>query len=118
MSGSVIFQNAPQPGAAEILRGLLHRRIDVGERGDGVEVDDRVERKRLDDGDAPELVRREPVERPAVRPQAELDDEGVERAVLPEDLLDADGADERRQDHRDENERAEQPLAAEKRTGR
>ena len=37
------FAEAAQAGAAEVFRGLLHRRVDVGERGDDVEVDDRVE---------------------------------------------------------------------------
>src|ERR1019366_7611169 len=107
-----------EAGAAEILRGFLHCGVDVGERGEGVEVDDGIERKRLDDRDAPKLIRREPIDGRRGREQAGVVEEGVERAVLPEDLLDADGADERRQNHRDEDERTEEIFRGEKEAGK
>ena len=105
--------NPAQTGAAEILRRLFHRRVYIGQSRNGVEIDNRVECQRLDQHNAPELIGGEPVERPTRRPQAQMDDEGVECAVLPKDLLDADGADEGRQDHRDEHERTEDGLARE-----
>src|SRR5690606_11900134 len=76
-----------------------------------VEVDDRVERERADERDAPERRDAKPVEGPALGTQAEPDEEGVERAVLSEDLLDADGADEGREDHRHEHDRGERGFA-------
>ena len=101
---------AAQAGATEIFGSLLHGRVDVGQCRDGVEVDDGVEAEGVDERDAEKLVRAEPVERPAMRPQPEVDEQGVERAILPEDLFDADGADEGRQDHRHEDERPEKAL--------
>ena len=101
---------ALEAGAAEVLRGLLHRRVDVGQRGHRVQVENRVEGQGLDHGDAPELVRREPVERPAPRTQVQVDDQSGEGAVLPEDLLDADGPHEGRQDHGHEDQRTEHAL--------
>ena len=87
-------------------RGAGHRPRDVG-------VDARVllpQREGLDDGDAPELVRRKPVDRGTGSEQAELAEQGVEGAVLSEHLFNADGADEGRQDHRDEDEGAEETF--------
>ena len=63
---------APQARAAEVGGGLLHGRIDVGQRRDGVQIDDRVEAECLDEHDAPELAGGKPVERPAGRPQAQV----------------------------------------------
>jgi hypothetical protein len=94
---------APQARAAEVLGRLLHGRVDVRQRGDGIKVDDRVERERLDHSDAPELVRREPVERPAAGPEAQVDQECVHGPVLAEDLLDAYCPDEGRKDHGDQD---------------
>jgi hypothetical protein len=59
----VILKKRRSPGAAEVLRRLVHRRIDVRERGDGIEINDRIERKCLDDCDTPKLMGREPVDR-------------------------------------------------------
>src|SRR5438445_8564615 len=70
------LKKTAEAGAAEILRGFLHRWIDVGECGDRVEVDDRIERKRFNQGNAPKLVGRKPVKGPAVWFEAEVDDEG------------------------------------------
>ncbi len=106
-------RDLPEPAkarAAEVLGGLLHRGIDVRQRGDGVQVDVGVEREGFDDSDAPELVRRKPVIGPPMRPQPQVHDQRVERAVLPEDLLDADRAHERRKDHRDEDRGIKETL--------
>ena len=110
------FPETTEAGAAKILGGFLHRGVDVGEGGDGVEVDDRVERERLDDDDAPELVCGEPIEGPPGRAEVELDEEGVESAVLAENLFDPDRADKGRQNHRDQHERAEQSFPGEEKT--
>ena len=104
------FPKTAEAGAAEILGGFLHRGVNVGEGGDGVEVNDGVEREGLDDGDAPELVCRKPVDRGTGSEQAELAEQGIEGAVLSEHLFNADGADEGRQDHRDEDEGAEETF--------
>ena len=98
-------EDRPAP-AAEVGGGLLHRGVDVGERGADVEEDDRVERERLDEDDADVARLAEPVDRPAA-------EDGVERPVGPEHLGDADGAHEGREDERDENQRAEGLLPGE-----
>ena len=103
-----------QPGAAEVLGRLLHGGVDVGEGGDDVEVDDGVEIEGDHGGDAPELALTEPVNGSSGILETEMDEEGVQRALLAENLADADGADEGGQDHRDENEGAEEGFAGEK----
>ena len=102
---------APQAGAAETGGGFLHRRVDVGQRGNRVEVDDRIKAEGLDQDDPEEWARRKPIKGPTRRAQAERDEQGVDRAVLPEDLLDANRAHERRQNHRNQQEGGQQALA-------
>ena len=108
------LEKPPEARAPEVFGGLLHRRVDVGQGSNRVEIDDGVEAEGVDQRDAEKLVRAEPVEGPPMRPQAEVDDQAVERTVLAEDLLDADGADERRQDHRHEDEGSEKALQRKK----
>ena len=78
---------------------------------DGVEVNDRIKMQHLHDDDAQHALLTEPVGRMHRIHEAEIDQEAVQRTRLTQHGLDADGTDERRQDHRHEHERIEQRTA-------
>ena len=105
------LEEAPETGATKVLGGFLHRRINVGEGGGGVEIDDGVERKGVDEGDAKKRTHRKPVVGPAFGAEMQVNEQGVERTILSEDLLDPDRADKWRQDHRNKHDGAEQAFA-------
>ena len=69
--------------------------------------------QRVQRDDAPEAAFAEPVDRLVFGEHAEMHEHRIERAVLPEHLADADRANERRQNHRDEDDRGEQFFAGE-----
>ena len=102
-----------KPGAAEVLRGFLHRGVHVGEGGGTIEIHDRINGERGDGGDTPKRRDGEPVKGPAFGADADVDQESIERAVLSKNLFNADGTHEWRQDHRDEHHRGERHLARE-----
>ena len=96
--------------AAEVFRGLLHRRIEVRQRGGDVHVEDRIEVQRVHHHDPGEAAVRQPVVGQRCVHQAAVDEQGVECAVHPEHLFHSDRADEGRQDHWREDENTEHRL--------
>ena len=113
MSGNVILKNLRPAGGAEVFGGFLHGGVDVGEGGGDIQVQDRVEVQGVERDDAPEAVLPEPVDGPVRREEMEVVQEGVDAALLAEDFFDADGPDERRQDHRREQQRGERLFSRE-----
>ena len=95
---------------AEVLRRLLHRRIDVGERGREVEQDEREIVQRLDEDDAVQSFHERDAEAEPVVEQE------IDRAVAPVDELHRHRADERRHHQRHDAERMDQRRAAEAET--
>ena len=91
------FEKTLPAPATEILGRFLHRRIDIRQRSDGVEVEDGIKAQSVQGDHPPEPALSEPIDRlPGIEP-ADLHEEGVQHAVLAEDLADADRPDERRQ---------------------
>ena len=93
--------------AAEHLARFLRRRIDAGERGRGVQQDEREVVERLHEDDARQAVHER--HRDAER----VEQEQVHEAAAPEDLLEGDGADERRDHERQHRERLHDAAAGE-----
>jgi len=87
--------------AAKVGGSFLHGRIDVGQRGGDVEVEDRIERQRLQHNHAEDARLAEPVHR------AETE-QRIQRSIGSEDLQQADRADKGWKDHGHKDERAEQ----------
>ena len=98
-------------GASEVFRGLLHGGIEVREGGDDVEVENWVEMEGIHHDHAPKTALTQPVDRMVGAHQPGCLQQGVKRAFLPEDLFDADGADEWRQNHWHEDETGKKALA-------
>ena len=116
-SGNVTRRKTRHGPAPRPARRILQRRVDVGEARHQVQVQDREEVQRLKGDDPHQRILDEPVHRVGRVHQAQVRQGGVQRAVGAEDLLQADRPDERRQDHRHQDGRAEQPLAPELRPG-
>ena len=89
----------PEARGAEIAGGFLHVGVDVGHRGRDGHVKDRVEVEHLQDDHGPESSA-QPVDR--LPDHAGIEQEEVDRAEAGEHLLHPHGADEGRQDERDE----------------
>ncbi len=100
-----------EAGAAEVFGSFLHGRVDVGQGGDEVEIEDGVKVQGIHHHDAEHAALAQPVDGMIGVEQMKGLEKGIERAFLAEDLFDPDGADERRQDHGNENERGEEALA-------
>ena len=100
-------------GASEVFGGLLHGGIQIRECGDDVEVKNWVEVEGIHYDDSPEAALTQPVDRVIRAHQAKGLQQGIERAFLPENLFDADGADEGRQNHWDQDETGKNTLARE-----
>ena len=93
---------APPGARPEVLRHLLERRVELGERGREVEVEDGEEPEGVHRDDPREARLGQPVDRAGGGRQAEEGDGRVERALRAEQVLHADRAHEGRQDHRRE----------------
>ena len=98
----------PEARAAEVFCRLLHRGIEIRERGGQVQKEDRIEVQRIERDHAPHPPGAEPVDGLARAEHTQFHEQRIERAVLAEHLPNADGSDERRQDHRHEDRRGEE----------
>ena len=96
----------PESAGAEVLRGFLHRAVDVVERDREVQQDERKVVQRLDEDDRVQPLHDRQVD---AEPVAE---DQVERAAAAEQQLHRGGADERRHDQRQHAERLDQQCAA------
>ena len=97
----------PEPVAAEILRRLLHRAVDVPERGDEIEQDERKVMQPFDEDDAVQSVHERDADAESLAEQQ------VDRAVAAEQELQRHRADERRHHQRQHAQRLHQRGAAE-----
>jgi len=100
----------PRRGA-EIGGGLKERGIDVGEGRANAEKKDREEMQHLQNDDAGEAARTEPVDGMGEGNNSELGEKKIERTEPGEDVFDAESADEGRQDERGEQRGPEEFTA-------
>ncbi len=103
-------------GAAKVDGRFLHSGIDVGQGGDDVEIEDRVEMERVEDYDSPEPSLAQPVDGMVGIHQATRFKKGIEGSLLSEDLLDSDGSHKGRQDHGNEHEPVEEGFCGKQKT--
>jgi hypothetical protein len=101
------------PRRPEIRRRLLHRWVEVGQGGRDVEEKDGVQRQRLDEYDAHQSSRADPIHRRARLHETDGVRDAREYAEPAEDLPHPDRADEWRQDQRDEQQPVGDRLAPE-----
>ena len=97
----------PEAVTAEVLRRLLHRAVDVPERGDEIEQDERKVMQPFDEDDAIEAVHERDADAESFAQQQ------VDRAVAAEQQLQRHRAHERRHHERQHAQRMHQRGAAE-----
>ena len=105
-----------ESGATKILGRLLHRRIHICEGGEDIEIEDRVEVQGIENNDAPYPPLAQPVDRMGRVEQADVLQKGIQRALLAQDLFDANRSNERRHDHWHKHQRAEEGFSGKKET--
>ena len=98
----------PPAGVAQVARGMLKARVHVGQGRCQVQVHDRIQVQDFENHYAPETCPAQDVQRLF---QARVGQHQVQRTVFRQQPAHADGPDERRYDHRQEKQAAEQRLA-------
>ena len=103
-------QKASPATRAEVRRRLVEGGVEVAERGDEVEVEDRVEVERFDEADREEAsVAAEEID----GGESAAAQQRIDHAVVTEDRLESKRADEGRQDHRQHHRKIAELLAGE-----
>ena len=101
---------------AEIRRGLFHRRVEIRDRRNEVEIENWEERDRFEKHDQKEAAGVQKVDRR--RDDVKVEKQRVDRAFAPKQLFHPDRANEGRQDQRREDQGREQGLPWKRRARR
>jgi hypothetical protein len=103
-----IVPPAKTPG---MMSGSLHRGVHIRQRGEDIEVDNRVEIQRDKRHHTPNPPLAQPIDWRLGIQQSQVRQQGIQRALLTEDLLHPDRAHKRRHDHRNQDQSTQQRLA-------
>ena len=105
------FAKLPEARASEVFGSLLHRGVHIRQRGEDIQVDDRIEIQRDERHHTPNPPLAQPIDRRLGIQHSQVHQKGIQCALLPEDLLHPDRSHKWRHDHRNQDQSAQNRLA-------